>query len=187
MCSCNCLCCGSAALEPAEVDSTKAFLRAWAWKREHRPDKLSTCMLWLLAWHCTSLCFALVVLSLLLLTGMREVAALTGVCFPLHRARFVRPYIHIIHAGNGGEGEARLTVGQARFKAEGFASTVWDSSIVLAKYFERWRHVYAGRRCLDLSAGCGLVGILPLTSGTGCYGRLPIGFCTYSCERMKLS
>lgn len=63
------------------MDSTKAFLRAWAWKREHRPDKLSTCMLWLLAWHCTSLCFALVVLSLLLLTGMRKIAALTGVHF----------------------------------------------------------------------------------------------------------
>lgn len=57
LCSCDCLCCCSAALEPAEVDSTKAFLRAWAWKREHRPDKLSTCMLCLLPWHCTSLWF----------------------------------------------------------------------------------------------------------------------------------
>ncbi len=105
----------------------------------------------------------------------------------MHRARFVRPYIHIIHAGDEGEGESRLTVGQARFKAEGFASTVWDSSIVLAKYFERWRHVYAGRRCLDISAGCGLVGILPLTSVFGCHCRLTTAFCTRRCECVKLS
>ncbi|GAB4816007.1 hypothetical protein N2152v2_003053 [Parachlorella kessleri] len=36
---------------------------------------------------------------------------------------------------------------------------VWDSSIVLAKYFERWPLKVAGKRCLDSSAGCGLVGI----------------------------
>lgn len=35
---------------------------------------------------------------------------------------------------------------------------VWDSSIVVAKYFERWGGRWAGKRCLDLSAGCGLVG-----------------------------
>ena len=35
---------------------------------------------------------------------------------------------------------------------------VWDSSIVVAKYFERWGNRWAGKRCLDLSAGCGLVG-----------------------------
>lgn len=35
---------------------------------------------------------------------------------------------------------------------------VWDSSIVVAKYFERWGVRYKGLRCLDLSAGCGLVG-----------------------------
>ena len=38
-------------------------------------------------------------------------------------------------------------------------TAVWDSSIVLAKYFERWPQKVAGKRCLDLSAGCGLVGI----------------------------
>lgn len=36
---------------------------------------------------------------------------------------------------------------------------VWDSSIVLAKLFERWPEQVAGARCLDLSAGCGLVGL----------------------------
>lgn len=35
---------------------------------------------------------------------------------------------------------------------------VWDSSIVVAKFFERWGNRWAGKRCLDLSAGCGLVG-----------------------------
>ncbi len=35
---------------------------------------------------------------------------------------------------------------------------VWDSSIVMSKYFERWGSRWAGKKCLDLSAGCGLVG-----------------------------
>ena len=36
---------------------------------------------------------------------------------------------------------------------------VWDSSIVAVKMFEkRGAAALAGRRCLDLSAGCGLVG-----------------------------
>ena len=38
---------------------------------------------------------------------------------------------------------------------------VWDSSIVMAKYFEKQGHqALAGKRCLDLSAGCGLPGTL---------------------------
>jgi hypothetical protein len=36
---------------------------------------------------------------------------------------------------------------------------VWDSSIVVAKYLEKLgAAVLKGKRCLDLSAGCGLVG-----------------------------
>jgi predicted nicotinamide N-methyase len=35
---------------------------------------------------------------------------------------------------------------------------VWDSSIVVAKYAERWPDRFRGKRCLDLSAGCGLIG-----------------------------
>ena len=38
------------------------------------------------------------------------------------------------------------------------AIAVWDSSIVVAKYLERHMEHYKGKRCLDLSAGCGLVG-----------------------------
>lgn len=82
---------------------------------------------------------------------------------PTHRVRFERPYLHPL-ALPGGEGGAaqqqQLTVHQQRFRAEGFASTVWDSSIVLAKYFERHAGRYAGARCLDLSAGCGLPGLV---------------------------
>lgn len=37
---------------------------------------------------------------------------------------------------------------------------VWDSSIVLSKYFERHPQLVEGKRCLDLSAGCGLVGLV---------------------------
>lgn len=40
------------------------------------------------------------------------------------------------------------------------AAAVWDSSIVVAKYLEKHQHRYKGKRCLDLSAGCGLVGEL---------------------------
>ena len=54
----------------------------------------------------------------------------------------------------------QLTIHQARFKEQGFASTVWDSSIVLAKYLEKNAARYAAARCLDLSAGCGLPGIV---------------------------
>lgn len=31
---------------------------------------------------------------------------------------------------------------------------------MLAKFFERWPEKAAGKRCCDLSAGCGLVGIV---------------------------
>jgi predicted nicotinamide N-methyase len=52
----------------------------------------------------------------------------------------------------------QLRVEQRPFGAEGFASTVWDSSIVMAKYLERHAPQFAGKRCLELGAGCGLVG-----------------------------
>jgi predicted nicotinamide N-methyase len=39
--------------------------------------------------------------------------------------------------------------------------TLWDSSLVLAKYLERQYHPdgLAGRRIIELGSGCGLVGI----------------------------
>ncbi|KAI8472236.1 MAG: putative methyltransferase-domain-containing protein [Monoraphidium minutum] len=121
--------------EEEEASDFKRFCRAWAWKREHRPD----------------------------------------------RDRFHRPYTHALALpppaaapgggnGDGGAGGAGggaaiaptcvLVIKQRKFGPEGFASTVWDSSIVLSKWAERWPARVAGRRCLDLSAGCGLVGIV---------------------------
>lgn len=136
------------------------------------------------------------------------------------KVRFDRPYIHPM-ALPGSETEAKLTVHQARFKEQGFASTggcwrcfgnnrlqkesslqngtsepaisalkatftcctapfqtrlptpshataaVWDSSIVLAKFFERQAATIEGKRCLDLSAGCGLPGLVLSRLGAG--------------------
>lgn len=101
----------AAAKRQRRTSGGNEWLRAWAWKREHRPDKV----------------------------------------------RFDRPYLHPMRLPSGEE--VKLTVHQARFKATGFASTVWDSSIVLAKFFEKHPQRCAGRRCLDLSAGCGLPGL----------------------------
>ena len=118
------------------------------------------------------------------------------------RVRFDRPYLHPMRLP-GQEGETKLTVHQARFTEQGFASTgerlelrwqllaallpstldapvkcpslparlflqqcappraVWDSSIVLAKFIEaQGAPRFAGTRCLDLSAGCGLPGLV---------------------------
>lgn len=47
------------------------------------------------------------------------------------RVRFDQPYLHPFTLP-GGE-EVKLTLHQQRFKQEGFASTVWDSSIVLVR------------------------------------------------------
>ena len=45
---------------------------------------------------------------------------------------------------------------------------VWDSSIVVAKYVEKHAVRFCGRRCLDLSAGCGLVGEVAMGGGETC-------------------
>ena len=42
---------------------------------------------------------------------------------------------------------------------------MWDSSIVVAKYFEKIQEGLQGKRCLDLSAGCGLVGNVYILEG----------------------
>ena len=69
--------------------------------------------------------------------------------------RFVLPYTHAL------EGSTRiLTLRQAPFGPEGFASTIWDSAIVLARYLEKHAPRFAGRRCVELGAGCGLPGIV---------------------------
>ncbi len=118
--------------EPDEADKQlRAFYKAWAWKREHLPDRL----------------------------------------------RFVKPYTHQLQLPDGSF--KQLALRQAKFKALGFASTVWDSAIVLAKLLEHRPQLVAGaqlehrpqlvagaQRVLDLSAGCGLLGVLHARSAS---------------------
>lgn len=92
-------------------NKANSFLRSWAWKREHRPDK----------------------------------------------DRFDKPYHHkVVVQGVPHD----LVINQAPFKTTGFASTVWDSAIVLSKYLERLPQKVEGRNCIELGAGCGLPGIV---------------------------
>ena len=52
----------------------------------------------------------------------------------------------------------KIVLKQRKFKATGFASTVWDSAIVLAKYAEKTRATFEdARTCVELGAGCGLL------------------------------
>jgi hypothetical protein len=142
----------NAALEPADAGDTKAFLRAWAWKREHRPDRrgpVGAVQTRGGSERGTFVHTPSIERVISCRAGLKRVRTQLQAC--PRRVRFHRPYVHAV-------GGKRLTVGQASFRAEGFASTVWDSSIVLAKYFERWSERYVGQRALDLSAGCGLIG-----------------------------
>ena len=65
-----------------------------------------------------------------------------------------------------------LTFKQARFDDArnagadgGFASTVWDSAIVLAKFIEKHQETFRGLRVCELGAGCGLVSVAMLHAG----------------------
>ncbi|KAH9320442.1 hypothetical protein KI387_015081, partial [Taxus chinensis] len=69
------------------------------------------------------------------------------------RDRFHRPYHYKLKA-RGVLHE--LVINQSPFKTTGFASTVWDSAIVLSKYLERWPHLVEEKDCVELGAGCGL-------------------------------
>ncbi|MCO5580127.1 hypothetical protein L7F22_033994 [Adiantum nelumboides] len=70
--------------------------------------------------------------------------------------RFDRPYIHKMRVDGC---EYTLSISQAPFSTRGFASTVWDSAIVLSKYLEKWPILVKGKRCIELGSGCGLPGI----------------------------
>ena len=74
--------------------------------------------------------------------------------------RFEHPYRHTL------EGGTELTLQQRPFDVEGFASSVWDSAIVLAKALERLgeSHVTRKRVC-ELGAGCGLPGLVLAARG----------------------
>ena len=72
--------------------------------------------------------------------------------FKSHAERFERPYTHA-----GVPPGVSLCIEQRPYGPDGFASTVWDSSIVLARAAEAW--AVRGLRCIELGAGCGLVGL----------------------------
>ena len=51
-----------------------------------------------------------------------------------------------------------IVLKQKKFAATGFASTVWDSAVVLSKYAEKTRRDFArAKTCVELGAGCGLI------------------------------
>jgi predicted nicotinamide N-methyase len=58
-----------------------------------------------------------------------------------------------------------LTIAQRPYTTQGFASTVWDSAIVLARLLEREPALVRGQRVVELGAGCGLPGIVAASLG----------------------
>ena len=90
----------------AESD-IKQFLKAWAWKREHRPDKHDSP-----STDHNRICKM----------GNSKVSSVTCMFACGRRARFKKPYTHKLCVGNDSE-EVCLTIKQAKFEAEGFAST----------------------------------------------------------------
>lgn len=72
--------------------------------------------------------------------------------------RFEQPYQHTLAEGT------QLTLQQRPFDVEGFASSVWDSAIVLAKALERLGG-HARTRVCELGAGCGLPGLVLAARG----------------------
>ena len=74
--------------------------------------------------------------------------------FKHDRDRYHEPYTHALFGHE-------LVLEQRPFGPEGFASTVWDSAIVLARYLEvQGAAQYAGARCVELGAGTGLPGLV---------------------------
>ena len=58
-----------------------------------------------------------------------------------------------------------LALDQHCFEHEGFASTIWDSSIVLSRYIEKHRDAFRGKVCVELGAGCGLASLVMAMCG----------------------
>lgn len=80
--------------------------------------------------------------------------------------RFELDYEHECVDANGERHELRFK--QSKFDAHGFASTVWDSSIVMAKYLERHREALgrSAKSACEIGAGCGVATcVLALSCG----------------------
>ena len=69
--------------------------------------------------------------------------------------RFALDYAHAFNDVDGCAHELKFK--QKKFGPEGFASTVWDSAIVMAKYIEKTYEKFRdARSAIELGAGCGL-------------------------------
>ena len=84
--------------------------------------------------------------------------------FKSHSERFIQDYSHTVLPHEGAPHV--LTIEQRPFGPEGFASTIWDSAIVLSRMLERHGlHALSSAAparpptCIELGAGCGLVGL----------------------------
>lgn len=104
--------------------------------------------------------------------------------------RFEEAYEHdASRDASSSDARTRITLRQARYdgtRAHGFASTVWDSAIVLARYLERTPP--RATRALELGAGCGLVSCVlsavcgvPHVVATDLEGNVPL--LRENCER----
>jgi hypothetical protein len=148
----------------------RAFLRSWTWKREHLPDRdrfikpykheLRVVRDKQARWEVLEEAHACSTQGLVSSSpaNLKRAPGVVGV--EHHRSA-----VHgncVSGACPASAVEVQLSLRQARFAAGGaaggFASTVWDSAIVVARLLEARPVLVAGRRCLDLSAGCGLVG-----------------------------
>ena len=69
--------------------------------------------------------------------------------------RFALDYAHAFKDVDGCAHELKFK--QKKFGPEGFASTVWDSAIVMAKYIEKtYEKFRQARSAIELGAGCGV-------------------------------
>ena len=140
-----------ASLDPAEAprpaehrSDIKQFLTAWAWKREHRPDRqVSTNLEW---WY----------IAFSVNPAACRVMTLLAAC--MRRARFKKPYTHKLCVGDDDE-EVCLTIKQAKFVAEGFASTGMShcphAPSCCASACFCCMHVQRGRQHTTVSMQCG--------------------------------
>ncbi|KAJ1624608.1 putative methyltransferase-domain-containing protein [Pavlovales sp. CCMP2436] len=74
-----------------------------------------------------------------------------------YEQRHEQAYVHTLRLRSA---KRDLTIVQRPYSTPGFASTVWDSSIVLAKFLERHPERVRGKVCVELGAGCALPGIV---------------------------
>ena len=116
------------------------FLKRWAWKREAKSDE-----------------------ERFDLPYTHEMSVRTGSTVPMG-----------FDADDGDSSTKTVSFAfeQARFDDKqnkgadgGFASTVWDSAIVLAKFIEKHQEKFRGLRVVELGAGCGLVSVALIHAG----------------------